>query len=138
MNFFMQDVPIFMARCLGHVCGMIFVVVAAVSLWLIYMFVFEHRTGALIVFVPTSLIAYFFGRVAFKLIARTKSKLFSKRALLAIQLLMTGLSLLMVVLALIKFRNDEIESLKLAITLLTSGACGLLSMQFRKLINKNY
>ncbi len=138
MQDFDEDVPLFMARFLGHVCGVIFIGLLILSMWMFYKLSLNPSLSGLSILLGTWSIAYFFGRTAFKLNARSRTAIFSRRLLFAIQLIVVLLAILIIVSAMQKFRNGEIDIVELMITVLLAGTCGLLSLQFRKYIKSHY
>ena len=136
MQEFREAVPLFLARMVGHACGIIFVSLAALAIWMVHKLIGNPSAGALAIFSCTSAITGFFGSLAFKLSTKSSDNLFSSRIVLTILGLAPVLAILAIVLALLEFASGGIGIVQLLITILFASVVGSFCFIMRRQFNK--
>jgi hypothetical protein len=135
---FNQEVPDFLAKLVGHVCGLIFVLMAILSSLAVYIQLSKPSIGALLLLLTSLTLTYFFGRTAFILSSKTSRKVVSKAGFIAAATLLGLISFLIIATTLIGYEKDEIELFQASALTLLSGATTLLAYLLFKYVKRNF
>ena len=135
---FNQEVPDFLAKLVGHICGLIFVLMAILSSLAVYIQLSKPSIGALLLLLTSLTLTYFFGRTAFILSSKTSRKVVSKAGFIAAATLLGLISFLIIATTLIGYEKDEIELFQVLALTLLSGATTLLAYLLFKYVKRNF
>jgi hypothetical protein len=135
---FNQEVPDFLAKLVGHVCGLIFVLMAILSSLAVYIQLSKPSIGALLLLLTSLTLTYFFGRTALILSSKTSRKVVSKAGFIAAATLLGLISFLIIATTLIGYEKDEIELFQVLALTLLSGATTLLAYLLFKYVKRNF
>ena len=138
MTDYKQEVPGIFAKLVGHVCGLIFVLLAILSCFVVYIQLSKPSIGALLLLLISIALTYFFGRTAHLLSSKTSKTVISKVGLLAAAAFLGLISFLTIAATLIRYGKDEIEILQVLALTLLSGAATLLSYLFFRYVKSNF
>jgi hypothetical protein len=138
MTDFKEKIPDAVKKLVGHICGLIFGALSLFSTFATYILFVNPSVRVAILLLVSILLAYFFGRTAFRLVSQGNKIIISKIGLVTASASLATVSLLALAVTIARFANDEIEPVRLVSLTLLSGAGGLLSFVFFRYVQRNF
>jgi len=138
MSDYKQEVPELLTRLFGHLCGLIFIFLAAFCAIVAYKMILKPGTGAAVLLLGSLVVTYFFGSTAFKLHSKVKHVVIS-RAGMAVAAISVGIfSLFTLLFALVQYRHQQLDMPHFIALILLSLAAALFSYAFLRYVKRHF